>query len=264
MKVKAVLAGFFVICGLFFNNQLVMAAENSDLASNEIYQELMHSKRLVTGQIENVHGVLCVKARLRSGESIFSFCQKHPLLKKRGYLAYSRIAFLNHMYYTLVVHGRGGNSTNRGNVYVPLDFSIAPKPLPEVDSALLAQRKFIKVHLDKQYAGFYAYGKLEYCLPISPGKLRQDGTSVTPSGNFVITEKEEMHYSRLFGNASMSHSMQLLNGHYFLHGGPVPGYPASHGCIRFFLSDIENVFKNWVEIGTPGQTVGSRPGSFAN
>jgi len=161
------IAVFVVLAGIsFFDNHLAIAAENSDPASNEIYQELMYSKRLVTGQIENIHGVPCVKARLRIGESIYSFCQMYPSLKKHHSKAYGHIAFINVTNYTLKIRGRGNDSTEKVIFFVPIDFSVVPRSLPEYDERFADRRKQMLVDLAKCYAGCYEYGELKYCFPM--------------------------------------------------------------------------------------------------
>jgi len=45
-----------------------------------------------------------------------------------------------------------------------------------------------------------------------------------------------------------------LFGNYFLHGGILPSYDASHGCVRLIYENSIFVF-NWAEIGTPGEII---------
>lgn len=54
----------------------------------------------------------------------------------------------------------------------------------------------------------------------------------TPLGEFTILEKKVFHRSNLYSNAPMPHMQRLTWGGVALHAGPLPGYPASHGCIR--------------------------------
>ena len=64
--------------------------------------------------------------------------------------------------------------------------------------------------------------------PVSSGQKGRE----TPSGIFSIIQKEEEHYSNLYDDAYMPHMQRLTWSGIALHGGPLPGYPASHGCIR--------------------------------
>jgi hypothetical protein len=54
----------------------------------------------------------------------------------------------------------------------------------------------------------------------------------TPPGIFNILEKKETHYSRSYANAPMPNMQRLTWTGIAMHSGQLPGYPASHGCIR--------------------------------
>lgn len=54
----------------------------------------------------------------------------------------------------------------------------------------------------------------------------------TPSGVFTILEKQVTHFSSLYDSAPMPYMERLTWDGVALHGGTLPGYPASHGCIR--------------------------------
>lgn len=55
---------------------------------------------------------------------------------------------------------------------------------------------------------------------------------LTPLGVFTILQKQIEHYSSIYDNAPMPFMERLTWGGVALHGGTLPGYPASHGCIR--------------------------------
>lgn len=57
----------------------------------------------------------------------------------------------------------------------------------------------------------------------------------TPTGLFVILQKRVEHYSSTYDNAPMPYMQRLTWGGVALHAGKLPGYPASHGCIRLPL-----------------------------
>jgi len=63
---------------------------------------------------------------------------------------------------------------------------------------------------------------------ISSGKDGYD----TPTGVFTILQKAKEHYSRTYDNAPMPNMQRLTWKGIALHAGNLPGYPASHGCIR--------------------------------
>ena len=54
----------------------------------------------------------------------------------------------------------------------------------------------------------------------------------TPSGVFTILEKKQEHYSKKYNNAPMPNMQRLTWSGICMHSGNLPGYPASHGCIR--------------------------------
>jgi hypothetical protein len=54
----------------------------------------------------------------------------------------------------------------------------------------------------------------------------------TPTGMFTILQRHVKHYSNLYNNAPMPYMQRLTWGGVALHAGDLPGYPASHGCIR--------------------------------
>ena len=64
--------------------------------------------------------------------------------------------------------------------------------------------------------------------PISSGRV---GYS-TPTGVFTVVQKKRQHYSNLYAGASMPNMQRLTWSGVALHAGALPGYPASHGCIR--------------------------------
>ena len=65
----------------------------------------------------------------------------------------------------------------------------------------------------------------------------------TPAGVFSILEKKRRHYSNLYGGAPMPNMQRLTWSGVALHAsGSVPGYPASHGCIRLPPSFARQLF----------------------
>jgi L,D-transpeptidase catalytic domain len=74
--------------------------------------------------------------------------------------------------------------------------------------------------------------------PVSSGQKGRE----TPSGIFSVIEKQAEHYSNLYDDASMPHMQRLTWSGIALHGGHLPGYPASHGCIRMPFDFAERLF----------------------
>jgi len=64
--------------------------------------------------------------------------------------------------------------------------------------------------------------------PVSSGTKGRE----TPAGIFSVIQKVEDHYSNLYDDAYMPHMQRITWSGIALHGGVLPGYPASHGCVR--------------------------------
>ena len=72
----------------------------------------------------------------------------------------------------------------------------------------------------------------------------------TPSGVFVILQKDKDHHSSTYNNASMPYMERLTWQGVALHAGNLPGYPASHGCVRLPLEFAKLLF-GVTTLGTP-------------
>ena len=137
----------------------------------------------------------------------------------------------------------------------------------------LSGRPSIKISLGEQRAYFYKGGKLAGISTVSTGR---EGFN-TATGSFQIIQKDKDHVSSRFGDyvdaegnvikkevdtekdpkpkgaiydgARMPYFMRIVGGT-GLHAGYLPGYPASHGCIRMPGFMAEKFFEN-VTVGTP-------------
>ena len=90
----------------------------------------------------------------------------------------------------------------------------------------------IIVSVDAQRASLYANGTFVASTKVSTGTK----THPTPMGVFSVIQKNRHHVSNLYG-APMPYMQRLTWSGTAMHTGPLPGYPASHGCIR-----LENDF----------------------
>ena len=144
--------------------------------------------------------------------------------------------------------------------------------LPPQDNARVV------VSLSRQRV-YLAYGNdVVIDSPVSSGK---EGHA-TPTGNFPILVKEQNHFSNIYGNfvdrtgrvvrsgvsekidsapagthfegAPMRWFMRLTNTGVGMHVGILPGYAASHGCVRL-PSDIAPLIYDRVKVGTPVQVM---------
>ena len=84
------------------------------------------------------------------------------------------------------------------------------------------------VSIPEQRAYVYRNGVLIGGSSVSTGKKGHE----TPTGVFTILQKNEDHYSNLYANAPMPYMQRLTWSGVALHAGKLPGYPASHGCVR--------------------------------
>jgi len=74
--------------------------------------------------------------------------------------------------------------------------------------------------------------------PVSSGEKGR----ATPAGVFSVLQKDADHYSNLYDDAWMPHMQRLTWSGIALHGGPLPGYPASHGCVRMPYAFARSLF----------------------
>ncbi len=74
--------------------------------------------------------------------------------------------------------------------------------------------------------------------PVSSGQTGYE----TPAGIYSVLEKNAEHYSNLYDDASMPFMQRLTWSGIALHAGVLPGYAASHGCIRMPLGFAERLF----------------------
>jgi hypothetical protein len=72
----------------------------------------------------------------------------------------------------------------------------------------------------------------------------------TPGGVFSILEKKETHRSKKYDNAPMPYMQRLTWTGIAMHSGALPGYPASHGCIRLPYDFSQLLFKATAKGGT--------------
>ncbi len=94
------------------------------------------------------------------------------------------------------------------------------------------------VSINNQTVTVYDDGKVIAKSPISSGMRGHD----TPTGIFSILEKNRTHFSNLYGGAPMPFMQRVTNSGVALHAGDLPGYPASHGCIRLPYSFARSLF----------------------
>jgi lipoprotein-anchoring transpeptidase ErfK/SrfK len=96
----------------------------------------------------------------------------------------------------------------------------------------------VVVNIQEQMAYVYRNGLRIGRTSVSTGKSGHE----TPTGVFTILEKHEEHYSNKYNNAPMPFMQRLTWDGVALHAGKIPGYPASHGCVRLPYAFSELLF----------------------
>jgi hypothetical protein len=91
-----------------------------------------------------------------------------------------------------------------------------------------AEETSIVVSLSAQQAYVYRGGRLVGVTTVSTGARGK----ATPLGQFTILQKKPFHRSNIYSNAPMPYMQRLTWTGIAIHAGHLPGYPASHGCIR--------------------------------
>ena len=82
------------------------------------------------------------------------------------------------------------------------------------------------VSIKSQKVTFYDADGWVLRAPVSSGTAGRE----TPAGVFSVVEKDKDHRSSLYDDAWMPHMLRITWNGVALHGGPLPGYAASHGC----------------------------------
>lgn len=150
-----------------------------------------------------------------------------------------------------------------------------PKVIPRVLERATPDNVSIYISLARQRVYFRVYDEIAVDSPISSGKR----AGMTPPGSYNIMEKDADHRSNIYGDfvnpktgrvvragistridsapsgtvyrgAPMRWFMRLTASGVGMHTGILPGYPASHGCIRL-PEEIARLFYDRVKIGTP-------------
>ena len=103
----------------------------------------------------------------------------------------------------------------------------------------------LTIDLTKQRVMVYRDGALVAASSISTGSAGRE----TPTGVFTILEKKVMHRSSTYDDAPMPFMQRLTSKGIAIHAGDLPGYPASHGCIRL-PNEFAKKLYGITEVGT--------------
>lgn len=97
---------------------------------------------------------------------------------------------------------------------------------------------FAIVSIADQRVSFYGAEGLVERSPVSTGQAGHR----TPTGVFAIVQKQVFHRSNLYSGAPMPHMQRITWSGVAMHAGVLPGYPASHGCIRMPASFAQKIY----------------------
>jgi hypothetical protein len=104
----------------------------------------------------------------------------------------------------------------------------------------------VLVSIPLQTMNVYRNGVLIGRSMVSTGSKGHD----TPGGVFTILEKKETHHSKKYNNAPMPNMQRLTWSGIAMHSGQLPGYAASHGCIRLPFDFSQLLFAATAKGGT--------------
>ncbi len=105
------------------------------------------------------------------------------------------------------------------------------------------QPRYVVVDLSSQRVTLYENGVATYSTPCSTGRAGYR----TPPGEYVISDKNRHHTSTIY-HSSMPFFQRFSFSAFGLHQGQLPGYPASHGCIRLPYGGAQHLFGK-LEVG---------------
>ncbi len=175
---------------------------------------------------------------------------KHYLNTEQGMTVLMLAAGMGRMDYvqTLLDHGAKRNIVTKKYKMPALLFATR-SPEYEVAQLLIGNapspdKLRVEISLGSQRASVIKNGVPVYSTSVSTGRSGY----ATPRGDFVITDKHVHHVSNLY-DAKMPFFMRLSARDFGLHQGNVPGYPASHGCIRVPAGMARKLFKE-LPVGT--------------
>jgi lipoprotein-anchoring transpeptidase ErfK/SrfK len=119
----------------------------------------------------------------------------------------------------------------------------------------------IAISIEKQKVRVYDANGFFAESPVSTGMKGHP----TPMGVFSVIQKHKLHHSNIYSGAPMPFMQRITWSGVAMHAGVLPGYPASHGCIRMPMAFAQKMW-NWTRMGarvvvTPGEMT---PASFSH
>jgi len=133
--------------------------------------------------------------------------------------------------------------------------------LPQKETAKPQGPVIIAISIEKQHLKIYDANGVFAEAPVSTGMKGH----ATPMGVFSVIQKQKLHHSNIYSGAPMPYMQRITWSGIAIHAGVLPGYPASHGCIRMPMAFAMKMW-NWTRMGarvvvTPGEM---SPASFSH
>ena len=120
---------------------------------------------------------------------------------------------------------------------------VRPAPTSEAAPREAGEPIMAIVSIKTQQVTFYDAEGWILRAPVSTGTTGRE----TPAGIFAVIEKDKDHHSSLYDDAWMPNMQRITWNGVALHGGPLPGHAASHGCVRMPYDFAEKLFdKTWI------------------
>jgi L,D-transpeptidase catalytic domain len=116
-----------------------------------------------------------------------------------------------------------------------------PRPAPSIEAVAprdAGEPIMAIVSIKSQKVTFYDADGWILRAPVSTGTTGRE----TPAGVFALLEKDKDHHSSMYDDAWMPNMQRITWNGIALHGGPLPGYAASHGCVRMPYGFAEKLF----------------------
>ncbi len=134
--------------------------------------------------------------------------------------------------------------------------------VPEKESSKPQGPVIISISIDQQKMRIYDANGLFAETPVSTGMRGHP----TPMGVFSVIQKDRLHHSNIYSGAPMPYMQRITWSGIAIHAGVLPGYPASHGCIRMPMAFAVKMW-SWTRMGarvvvTPGEM--TPPASFTH
>jgi len=132
--------------------------------------------------------------------------------------------------------------------------STGKKEVAEKETAAKPQGPLIiAISIDQQKVRVYDANGFFAESPVSTGMKGHP----TPMGVFSIIQKHKLHHSNIYSGAPMPFMQRITWSGVAMHAGVLPGYPASHGCVRMPTAFAQKMW-NWTRMGarvivTPGE-----------